>query len=287
VQPVLSLAITRWLSIGGGVTLLADAAGNGIDFDVGVYGGEKVGRARLDASLPLRIAPVLGVLVEPIPGFRIGASYRGEIDLGLKLDVVANVDIAGAVTGDTKISIRALDHYTPRKVSLGLAYDVIPSLTLMADATYLNWSAFKGGAPDLEILVALGISPALRKATYPENPFRDVVIPRVAGEYRHSIGEHVGLSGRLGFSYERSPVPDQTNLINLADNDQVVITAGFGVALSRITSVLAKPLTIDIGAGWHQLIERTIEKDPRLFPGSTFTSSGRIVHLSATLGARF
>src|SRR5262249_5461836 len=149
-----------YVSFGAGVTLLADAAGNGITFDVGVKNGQRLGTAAIDVSLPTRAAPVAGILVEPIPQLRLGASFRGEVDLRLKLDILTHVAVA-TVSGDVAISLRAIDFYTPMRVAAGAAWDVLPSLTFSGELAWLRWSAFTGGVPDTKILVALGLSPPL------------------------------------------------------------------------------------------------------------------------------
>src|SRR5262249_4501442 len=103
VEPVLSIRPARWISLGGGASILTDAAGNGITFNVGVVGGQKVGESALDVSLPTRAAPLLGVLLMPTDRVRLGLTYRGSIDLDLRLGILANVDVAGVVTGDVLI----------------------------------------------------------------------------------------------------------------------------------------------------------------------------------------
>src|SRR5262249_34704401 len=158
VNPTLALRIGR-LALGGGVTLFSDAAGSGIEFTVGARGGMQVGQASLDVGLPSRAAPLFGVLYEPLPGLRVGASFRDEVDLRLRLDIVAHVEVHGG--GETIISIRALNFYTPRKLSFGVAWDPTEHTTLAVDASYYNWSGFSGGVPDLKILVDLSIAPAL------------------------------------------------------------------------------------------------------------------------------
>ncbi len=287
VQPVLALRILRWLSVGGGVTLLADAAGNGITFDVGAVGGQKVGQAALDVSLPIRAAPVVGVLVEPTPHLRLGATWRGEIDLKLKLDILSNVNVAGLVTGDVLISLRALDFYTPMRTTVGAAWDALPSLTLTADLDWIRWSAFSGGAPDLAVLVHLAIAPSLVHAAIAEPSFHDVWAPRVGAEWRRALGSHVELAVRGGYAFERSPVPDQVGLTSFADNDRHVIALGGGVALSNITSLMAKPLRFDVALQWQELVPRTTVKDPSFAPGAGFTSGGRLVNFAAMMEARF
>jgi hypothetical protein len=287
VTPVLALRLARWLSIGAGATLLADAAGNGITFDVGIVGGEKVGKGALDVSLPTRIAPVLGIAIAPARWLRVGAAWRGQIDLGLKLDILANVDLAGAITGNTLITLRAVNFYTPHKVSLGVALDATRELTLCASVEWLGWSAFTGAVPDLGVLVALGITPPLVDAAFPHPRFNDVWVPRFGGEYRHDLTPRVGMAARLGYAYERSPVPEQTGLTSFADNDRHVIALGVGVELRRLISIVPKPVRFDVGLQVHALEPRTTRKDPRVFAGQGFRSEGYLVHAAATLEARF
>jgi hypothetical protein len=288
VSPVLAVRPLRWLSLGVGATLLADAAGNGVNFDVGVVGGSKVGSAGLDVSLPIRAAPLAGVTVEPRTWLRFGLAYRGAIDLRVKLDILSHVDIAnGAVLGDVLISLRAVNLYTPQRLSLGFAVDVLPSLTLAADLAWVNWAGFEGGVPDLRTLIALGVTPSLVQALFPDERFRDVWVPRFGLEYRRAVASRVTLAGRIGYAYERSPVPDQVGLTSFADNDSHLVSVGAGVALERLTAVLKKPLRFDVAIGWRELVGRTTLKDPRVLPGSGFSSGGRIVHLAATLEARF
>ncbi len=287
VTPVLSLRPFRWLSIGAGATLLADAAGNGVSFDVGVVGGQKVGNASLDVGLPIRAAPVAGILVEPRPGLRAGLAWQGAIDLALKLDILAHVNIAGAVTGDTLISLRAFNFFTPERVTLGLAWDAHPSLTLSADLAWVHYSDFHGGVPDLRILVALGVTPSLVGALFPADGFHDIWVPRIGAEWRRPVTNLLKVMARAGYSYERSPVPDQVGLTSFADADRHIIAVGGGVELAHVGAVLTHPLKLDLAVQWQELQPRTTEKDPRFSPGAGFTASGRIVLLSTTVEARF
>ena len=287
VTPVLALKLGRRFSIGAGATVLADAAGNGVNFDVGIVGGDKVGKADLDVALPIRAAPVVGLTILPARWLRIGVAYRGELDLGLKLDILANVNIAGVITGDTFITLRAVNFYTPHKVSLGVAADLTRNITLSAEGDYLAWSQFKTAIPDLRVLVALGISPPLVEALFPTPRFNDVWTPRIGGEVRHDLSEKVGLSIRAGYAYEHTPVPNQTGLTSFADNDRHILAIGAGLELRRLISILPRPLRFDVALQLHELIARTTAKDPRYFEGQGFTSGGYLLHFAATLEARF
>ncbi len=287
VTPVLALRPARWLQIGAGATILADAAGNGINFDVGVVGGDKVGKASLDVALPIRAAPVVGLQISPARWLRLGAAWRGEVDLGLKLDILADVNIAGAITGDALISLRAINFYTPHKISLGVSADVTHDLTVDAEVDWEGWSYFQGALPDLRVLANLSISPPLVQALFPSPRFNDVWAPRLGVEWRREVRPRVAASARVGYAFEKSPVPPQRGLTSFADNDRHVVSLGGGVELRRFFRVLPKPIKLDVAMQLHQLVPRTTIKDPTLFPGQGFSSGGYLLHFSATLEVRF
>lgn len=287
VTPVLALAPTRWLQLGGGATILADAAGNGVTFDVGVAGGEQIGRGQVDTALPLRAAPVVGLRVQPLSWLRLGVAYRGAIALGLRFDVLARVNLAGLIRGNVLINLRSVNVYTPHKIAGGVAIDVAPGLTLEANLEWQDWSGYRGGVPDLRVLADLGLSTPLLRALFATPQFRDILVPRFGAEYRRHLTSRVDWAARLGYAYERSPVPDQLGITSFADNDRHIWALGSGVAIDGLGGVFPKPLGVDVALQWHELVDRTTVKDPRYFPGSGFTSSGRLVLLSATVTARF
>src|SRR5262249_41357822 len=157
VQPVVALRFGRAFAIGAGATLLADAAGNGVTFDVGVNAGNKVGQAALAVALPARAAPVVGVTIMPKPWLRVAAAYRGEIDLKLNLDILAHVDLPGAISGDTLISLVALNFYSPHTVTGAVSVD-LGALTLTAQLDWLKWSSFHQALPSLDVSIGLAIA---------------------------------------------------------------------------------------------------------------------------------
>lgn len=278
IEVAAALRLTDWLALGVGASILVDAAGNGIHFDVGVVGGQPVGQGGLDLALPTRVAPMFGLLVTPHPRVRIGASLRGELDLALQLGILANVDVAGVVTGDAVIDLRAVNFFTPLRIIAGVAVDVLPELTFSAEVVYQRWSAFHGGAPDVRILIALGITPPLVQTLFPADAFSDTYLPRVGIEW------HPGdWSVRAGYAFEPSPVPAQTGLTSFADNERHLVALGGGVRVHPFPSVLPHPMTIDIGLQLHHLRDKLTVKDQALFPGAAFSSGGDIFRAAATL----
>lgn len=282
VEPVAAIRPWPWLALGAGASILADAVGRTIRFDVGVVGGQPLGQGALDVELPPRVAPIVGALIMPHERVRIGLAYRGEVDLAMRLGILANVDVAGVVTGDALIDIRALNYFTPRRVTGALSVDVLPELTLSAELAWLGWSQFEGGSPDVRILIALGISPPLISTLFPPDNFSDTLVPRGSVEWR--IRPEVAVRG--GYALEPSPVPAQVGLTSFADNERHVIALGAGFSLDVLRPILSHPLTLDIGLQLHHLRDKLTVKDQAQFPGAAFSSGGNIVRAAATLSVK-
>jgi long-subunit fatty acid transport protein len=281
----LSFAPRPWISFGLGATLLANAAGNGITFNVGVKGGKKVGETAIDLVLPIKVSPLVGLLIKPLPWLRFGAFYRGAIDLGVALDIVANVDVAGIVTGDAIITLRAVNYYTPHRVDLGVSVDPHPRFTLAAGVSVEMWSLYKGGVPDVRILVDLGLNPPMAQAFWPPDNFQNVVSPRVGAEYRHDFSKkRYRFSARAGYVYAPTPVPAQIGLPSLVDNNRHVLAAGVGFRVGRVAGWYPYPVTLDLGFQYHVLAERQTVRNLLSDPmGGGLRSSGSLISLAASV----
>jgi long-subunit fatty acid transport protein len=284
----LSIQPAPWLSLGLGGTILADAAGNGITFNVGVKGGTKVGETAIDLMLPMRVAPLAGLLIKPLPWLRFGAAYRGEVDLGVRLDILANVDVAGIVTGDAIISIRAINYFTPHRVEVGISADPHPRLTLAAGLAWEMWSRFRGGTSDVRILVDLGLNPPMVQAFFPVDNFRDVLTPRLGAEYRHPLRGGRELALRAGYVYAPTPAPDPVGLSALVDNDRHLVTLGLGFRLASLASWFPYPVGADLGLQYHALVPRRVARNLLSDPvGGVLQSEGGLLSMALTLKAEF
>jgi hypothetical protein len=286
IEPVAAVAYGRRFAVGLGASIFADAESKQIVFDVGVEAGEKVGEAALDITLPVRVAPIIAAWVAPHPRVRLGAMFRGELSLDLTLDILSNVEIAGVVTGDVLVSIRAANYFTPAKAVAGIAVDVLPELTVSADATWQRWSAFGAGVPDLEVLVALDIAPPLVSTTVPPEAFEDTVSVRGGAELRLP-GRRTDLALRTGMGWIPSPVPDQVGITSFADGDRLVTTIGAGITLADWAPILTRPIDLDLALGWQHVGHRLTRKDANIHPGEAFSSGGDILQASLSTTVRF
>ncbi len=285
VSMALSLAPRKWISLGLGATLLANASGNGINFNVGVTGGKKVGETSIDLVLPIKLAPLAGLLLKPLPWLRFGVYYRGAIDLGVALDIVANVDVAGIVTGDAIITLRAVNYYTPHRVEVGVSVDPHPDLTVAAGVAYEMWSLYSGGVPDVRILVDLGLNPPMVQAFWPPDNFRDVISPRLGLEYHRDMGrKRYRLSARAGYVYAPTPVPAQIGLPSLVDNNRHVLAAGLGFRVARVAGFYPYPISVDLGFQYHVLASRRTVRNLLSDPmQGGLRSSGSLISLALSV----
>lgn len=285
VEPVAAIGHDR-LAIGAGASILADARSEQIVFDVGVVAGEKVGESQLDIELPVRLAPLVGVWARPHDRVRLGATYRGELSLDLDLDILANVQVEGVVTGDALVSIRAANYFTPQRVTAGVAVDATDALTVSADLAWLDWSSYDAGVADLRVLVALDITPPLVSTELPPADFTDTFDVRAGAEYRID-GARTDWTVRGGWGYRPSPVPEQTGLTSFADGDRMLVTGGLGITLADWAPILTRPIDLDLGLQWQHVARRLTRKDVEVYPGQAFSSGGDIVHAGATTTVRF
>ncbi|HEX9105312.1 MAG TPA: hypothetical protein VF997_24045, partial [Polyangia bacterium] len=286
VQPVVALRFGHAFAIGAGASVLTDAGGSGVTFDVGVSSGNKVGQAAIDLRLPIRAAPVVGITILPRPWLRVAAAYRGELDLKLSLDILAHVNLPGAISGDTLISLVAFNFYTPHTVTGAVAVD-LGALTLTAQLDWLDWSRFTAALPSLDVTIGLAIAPPLVAPAFPTVRFDDQYIPRLGAELRRTLGAHLDVATRLGYAFVPSPVRAQTGLTSFADNDRHVVGVGVGFALRDLVRILPKPLHLDAALQVQQLQPRATGKDPHVTASPGFSSSGTIVLLTAGLEAHF
>ncbi|HTJ41297.1 MAG TPA: outer membrane protein transport protein [Kofleriaceae bacterium] len=286
VEPIAAASYRGRFAIGGGASILADASSRQIVFDVGIVAGQKVGEAALDIELPVRAAPLLGVWMRPHDRVRLAATYRGQLSLDLRLDILANVQVAGVVTGDALVSIRAANYFTPARAQAGVAIDVADDLTVAADLAWQRWSAFGSGLPDLRVLVALDLTPPLVSTQNPPARFTDTIETRLGAEYRRA-GDKTDLALRAGAAYLPSPVPPQTGLTSFADGDRTLLTLGAGLTFAHWQPYLTRPLSIDLAIGWQHVAPRLTKKDVTSFPGEAFSSDGEILQASLSSTIHF
>ncbi|MCA9563670.1 MAG: outer membrane protein transport protein [Myxococcales bacterium] len=268
-QAALSIRITDWLFVGGGVLALAELVG-GIDIAPNERG--QLGTVVRD-ELVADYAPIIGLLVEPIDWLAIGVTFHGVSSAEFTFPITA--DLGSQFPIDVpRLNVVGIAQYDPMQISTDVTVHPVPELTIAAGITYKWWSAFEN---------------PIERTTAPvpeQDPaeFSNIVVPRLGAEYEHSL-EVLTLLYRTGLFWEPSPVPEQTGNNNYIDSARLGVGAGLGVRWQE--------LTFDFGFQWQHLAERTHTKDPELVrdpenPGlPDLTGAGSIFVTAIEVGLLF
>ncbi len=264
------------------------------DFDVGINldrardPAAQRGSASLDVQLPTRIAPVLGVWVEPLPKLRASLVYRGSISLDVAVDTRVAID-ATLLRGRALTGLSSADYWSPDQLTLGLAYDPLPQLTVTLEATWQRWSAAPSPLPAVRALLDLGLSIDVVQVSIPSEAFQpyDVVVPRLGVEGRLQPKRWLGIDLRGGLSFEPTPYPRQTGATSLADNDKLVLAAGVGLVFKDLGELVKGPLRVDAYFQAHLLRERFHPKEDPLGPTPSFRSAGALFAAGLMMGLGF
>ncbi|OIP35327.1 MAG: hypothetical protein AUK27_04950 [Deltaproteobacteria bacterium CG2_30_66_27] len=185
-----------------------------------------------------------GLLLKPVPNFRIGASYRSQFVLKIKdgdveirninstVPFVPNpapppaafttAQVFGGTSFDTKGNATIS---MPATLALGVSY-TMDRLTVNADADWTFWHSYRS----LPIDIRDNKGALLPDSNSPKN-WEDVVAFRLGAEYR--VTDPLAL--RAGFAYDPTPMPASTMGPELPDADRFDYMVGAGYKIGAVT----------------------------------------------------
>jgi long-chain fatty acid transport protein len=300
-----------WLEVGGGVAFLAATKGT---FAISgtadlLRPTDSQLRHEVDADLTSVRYPQLGVRIKLLDYGYLGVTYRGETKIKLALDAHLSGDInfAGALIPlRYDLASRIVDAFLPQQVAAGVSFQKIAHLRVDLDFTFVNWAAYESPTAattaHLDVTLPPGTNlqlPADPKAVNVIPPaFQNRLVPRLGAEYVVSVaGGTRKVSGedhrlleiplRVGYAFERSPIPPQTGVTNFVDADRHTLAFGTGLILNAPGAVLPGSLHLDVHGQVSVLPERVVHKDnPADFVGD-YRASGTMLGLGTTLSAVF
>jgi long-chain fatty acid transport protein len=295
----LALQIVRGLYIGGGLTFMSRTQGV-----LNLNGTIAIGNAD-DSSLVTKIDvdllsvryPQAGIMWEATPNLTFGVTYRHSFTLKLDQAFRIDGDIGGPglppVIQGGYFAARAVstDLFQPWQLAAGVAARLTRRLLVTFDLTFAAWHEFPVAASSLQLDVDLKMFnnriqlPPPR--SYPSSFFHDIVIPRLAAEWRVRDGERLGVDVRGGYAYEPSPAPEQIGESNLIDGDKHTFSLGAGLELKRLGPILPRPLSLDAHCAVTALPERIHHKLDPLDPVGDLRTDGVVLQLGLTLRSRF
>ncbi len=204
-------------------------------------------------------------------GGTFGAMYRvtDGITLGLNYRSGGTINYSGhavfegvegtpleSVLVDQEIST---DINLPHTINLGLGYSVTDELWLGLDFNYMTWSVYDQIEVRWSEQSPEGDSGSTDPSLVVPADWEDAFAVRFGGQY--SVMNDLNL--RFGFTYDRTPVPDETVGPSLPDNDRFVFALGVGYSTLGIRA--------DLGYNYVYLNQREIRNET--YPGDYQLSS--------------
>ncbi|MBK6579312.1 MAG: outer membrane protein transport protein [Sandaracinaceae bacterium] len=280
VNATLAWRIADWLSIGVGVSILGSVRGNQVDFTLDADPAGTRAESTLSIDFPILAAPIVGVIVTPIPALRLGARFSDELGLDVVLNVQANVRVPGTpVDGVVDFQFSGPSGFTPRELVLGGSGD-LGRFTFSAELAWQQWSRVNQLTAQVQVDVDLGAPVPTSSFVEPHPNLRNTWTPRLGVEYRLPLASERELQLRVGYWFSQTPVPIQTGITNYADANRHVGTLGgtysFDIAETRVSLEGAFQL--------QYMQNRESLKDDPTTSGGDLTVGGPIYVFS--LGAR-
>lgn len=241
----LAVELTPWLSIGGGVQVLAGLDG-AVDIDIELA-NERVNRRTVSVEFGPTASPTAGLLLTPIPKLTIGVGYRASLQLDYSLPSRLRID--ELITLD--IDIRGTVLYTPAYYNVGVAYDWTALHTLLSgELTWARWSKAPNPSPvfildiqgELAEELGLGERFDVGNGAEVDLAFRDVPVLRFGVEHQ----PHEQIKVRAGYTWRPTPAPLPTETFNYIDNDAHIIALGAGYTFADPLEIRRNPMTVDV-----------------------------------------
>jgi long-chain fatty acid transport protein len=295
----LAFQIVPGLYVGAGLSFMSRTAGQlFLKGDVAVSDPDASSLvSRINVDLIAVRYPQFGVLWDATPWLSIGVSYRHSfvLDLDQQFRIEGNIGNPGlppvVENGYFAARSQSLDLFQPWQLTAGGALRLKRTILLTFDLTFARWSEFPIPASNLTLALDIGsyndrvMLPGPR--SYPESGFHDILIPRAGVELRAWERSRVAIDARGGYSYEPTPVPEQIGESSFADSDKHTFSLGAGIELSRITSILPKPLAIDVHAALTYLPDRANRKVDPLDHTGDYVAGGVVVQIGLMMRTRF
>ncbi len=188
-------------------------AGQIVAMDTNGFNGAKL---KLEASDDLNYSFNFGVMYQPIEKISLGLTYRGrtetDFDGDSYLTMANGTKLMGAVDME-------YDH--PESVQAGVRYFATKNLSLEFDMTWTRWSI---NEEQIEYIKIPGSTVFENYPAAHDRDWEDTIQYKIGAEW--AVVENVALRG--GYTYDPTPVPDDTFDIGWPDTDRSVFNIGCG-----------------------------------------------------------
>ena len=260
-----SVRILPSLSIGGGVSILAEAE---LNLNLSLLSSSFITH---HSPTKYNFDPIFGIKFKPTKSLALAAVYRESKTATLKPELkifVGDEQILPTVTIFNQFN------YEPREAVVAAMYSFRERLVVEVDVTWMDYSNYQVSTPkyEFEEEVPDWVKTLLSMNNFPDPEFKDIFVPRLGTEFM--VNKYFTLRG--GYYYQASPVPDQRGITNYVDADKHVISIGGGVKAFLPPKILERPIHIDFVFQAQILQKRSVIKDDPEDPVGDYTVDGEI-----------
>jgi hypothetical protein len=181
--------------------------------------------------------------------------YHEELYSELDAEVRIDVEIGGLVRVDVPLHVRGRLFYEPEEWVVSGSFSPWERLALVFDLRYQRWSGYRD--PRAEVAIGETEVNLPRFREFPPPDFADVLVPALG--LRYVLRE--GLALRVGYSYQRSPAPEQTGGANLLDADRQIFAGGVEWRLPLPASWPLSEIELGAAIQVHRFADRTHHKE--------------------------
>jgi len=293
-----------WASLGAGLAVLSSTRGR-FTITGTVVQPDATGaslddsqlRHEVDVDLTPRRIPLFGVTLKPTEAVSVAAVYRGQatVDFDMKGELRGDVQtVAFTLPAAYEVMSRSAGDFVPRQFVVGVELEALRRLRAELDVAYVNWAAYESPFARTESQLTLAapegfldLPPDSEPGALLDPQFEDRVVPRIGVEYEVGATRDLALPIRVGYAFEKSPVPEQTGQSNLVDNDRHVMAFGSGLVWQDPADFIPGELRFDFVGQWTRLPTRvTLKDNPADYVGD-YRAGGDIFAVGADLSVGF
>ncbi|MCP3922488.1 MAG: long-chain fatty acid transporter [Desulfobacterales bacterium] len=211
VNPTLGFKINDKLSFGFGVSL-----------------GQSVSEAKktlpdgstlkLEAKDDFNYSFNAGVMYRPVNSLSLGLTYRGRTDTDFTGEAFFTSNTGTVYEGTVSMEY---DH--PESAQAGVRYFASENFSVEFDATWTRWSILERQVIDINI------SPVIDQTKNHARNWEDTIQYKIGAEWK--LLSNFAL--RAGYTYDPTPVPNETFDFGWPDTDRNVFNLGFGWNISK------------------------------------------------------
>lgn len=211
IAPSLAVRATDWLSIGGGLDIqYADAT---LESKIATVPGVLPdGNFKLEGS-EVTAGYNIGVLLKPLETTRIGVHYRSAITHSVEGTATFS-DFTGPFAGLNGSRAASADLKLPDIFAVGIAHEVSPKLTLLAEYNWYGWSNFNE--------IRIRFDDGLSNDAATTQDYQDSFSIAVGAQY--DVNETWTVRG--GFQYDETPTTDAFRSTRTPDGNRYWLSAG-------------------------------------------------------------